>query len=85
MLWARWDGLYVSFAGADGICRDPEPWKDRWPTKRAVALPAKSAVTRIDCIGRARKVEAKNKTASVVLDGSPCIVYGLDVSRISTH
>ena len=85
VLWARWDGLFTSRNDPDGVCRDKEPWQDRWPTKRAVALPANGKVTRIDAIGRAKPLSAADGKAEILLDGSPCIVYGLDVGRIETY
>ena len=85
VMWARWDGLQLTWKDWDRVCRHPEPWQDRWPTKRAVALPANGKVTRIDAIGRAKPLSAADGKAEILLDGSPCIVYGLDIGRIETY
>ena len=83
-MWGRWDGHWLTFKDADGIVRHREPWLDRWPTKKAIRLPATSGgnVVRVDSIGRRRSVASKDGWTDVVLDGSPCIVYGLDMERI---
>ena len=83
VMWARWDGLFLTTQDADGVVRHREPWIDRWPTKKAVRLPAAPDchVVRVDSIGRRRPVATEDGWADVVLDGSPCIVYGLDPSR----
>ena len=84
VMWGRWDGHWLTFKDADGIVRHREPWLDRWPTKKAIRLPATSGgnVVRVDSIGRRRSVASKDGWTDVVLDGSPCIVYGLDMERI---
>ena len=84
VMWARWDGYWLTFKEGDGVVRHREPWKDRWPTKKAVRLPTVQGgdVARVDSIGRRRAVASADGWADVVLDGSPCIVYGLDVTRI---
>lgn len=84
VMWARWDGLRLTTNDVDGVVRHREPWLDRWPTKKAIRLPAVSGgdVVRVDSIGRRRTVASGDGWADVVLDGSPCIVYGLDVTRI---
>ncbi|MGI5869883.1 MAG: hypothetical protein ACOX9C_10635 [Kiritimatiellia bacterium] len=85
VLWARWDGLFVSWNDRDGVCRDKEPWIDRWPTKRKIEFPAKGDVVRIDAIGRSRQLESAGGKTKVLLDGSPCMVYGLDANRLETY
>ena len=84
VMWARWDGLCLTTADADGIVRHRDPWIDRWPTKKAIRLPAASGgdVVRVDSIGRRRAVASKDGWTDVILDGSPCVVYGLDMTRI---
>ena len=87
IMWGRWDGLFVTVEPPDGKpCRHKESWIDRWPTKKGILLPAKGPVVRIDSIGRRKPIERREDgMAEVVLDGSPCIVYGLDVSKIGLH
>ena len=84
VMWARWDGLCLTTKDADGAVRHREPWLDRWPTKKAIRLPVASGfdVVRVDSIGRRRQIAANDGGTDVVLDGSPCIVYGLDLTRI---
>ena len=84
VMWARWDGLSLTVQDADGVVRHREPWVDRWPTKKATRLPAASGgdIVRVDSIGRRRPLAAKGGWTDVMLDGSPCVVYGLDVARI---
>ena len=59
-------------------------WPGRQPTKKAIRLPAASGgdVVRVDSIGRRRAVASKDGWTDVILDGSPCVVYGLDMTRI---
>lgn len=84
VMWGRWDGLWLTVKPPFGPCVHKEPWIDRWPTKKRVTLPASpdGRVSRIDSIGRARCVENAGGMVQIVLDGSPCIVYGLDAAKI---
>lgn len=78
VMWGRWDGLWLTQEPKDGHpCRHREAWVDRWPTKRTFEFPAFGRVRRIDSIGRSREIEVRDGRAKIVLDGSPCIVYGL--------
>ena len=86
VMWGRWDGLYVTAEPPKGRpCVHKEAWVDKWPTKKAIAFAAREKVVRIDSIGRSRRVEVRDGTAEIVLDGSPCIVYGLDESKMGLH
>ena len=82
VMWARWDGYWLTWKSKDGFVRHRDPWLERWPTKRSVPLPAAGDVMRIDSIGRGQTIASVSGVVQIPLSGSPCIIYGLDASRI---
>ncbi|MEV6971661.1 hypothetical protein AB0M47_41845 [Hamadaea sp. NPDC051192] len=79
LLWNRADGYLLNTTGlrTDWHFPAPEVWVDPWPTKVALTVAARSAVTELDAIGQSRQLPVAEGQVTVTLDGAPRIYYGL--------
>lgn len=80
ILWSRKDGylLNTDHEAGTGWFAAPEPWVDGWPTKTKVMVAAAGgAVKEVDCIGRERRLTARDGKVQVRLDGAPRVYFGL--------
>lgn len=89
LLWDRVEGeLLVNHAPKPRAKKAPffhyEPWLDHWRVKKPRTFKAASgSVTVVDCIGRRRTVPTANGQVTLLLDGGPRFVYGLDLSEFT--
>ena len=60
--------------------RHKEAWEEHWKTSAEHVFNASGAdVTVIDSIGRRKTVPVRNGKVSLVMNGAPLMVYGLDL------
>lgn len=89
LLWDRAEGEHlVKHAPKPRTKGTPffhyEPWLDHWRVKRPRTFKAVADyVTIVDCIGRKRTIPAKDGQVTLVLDGGPIFVRGLDLSEFT--
>jgi hypothetical protein len=81
VLWNRADGYVLTKRTPDFVT--PEPWIDTWQTKTPTNLPsAGDTVTVINAIGQRASAKAVDGTVTLMLDGAPQLVYGLDAAAL---
>lgn len=79
VLWDRAEG-YVQSRKTDDFLW-PDPWVKHYTKQNAYTFPVKGGKVRVaDAIGRMREVAAKDGRVSLTLDGSPVMVYGLELA-----
>ncbi|MBQ6009530.1 MAG: hypothetical protein IJL17_13405 [Kiritimatiellae bacterium] len=89
LLWDRAEGFKLTdHAPVKRVCGAPffhwEPWHDHWRVKKPRTFKAAGpSVTVVDCIGRRRTVPAREGRVTLVLDGGPRFVWGLDLSEFA--
>ena len=89
LLWDRAEGEHlVKHAPKPRTKGTPffhyEPWLDHWRVKRPRTFKVVADyVTIVDCIGRKRRIPAKDGQVTLVLDGGPIFVRGLDLSEFT--
>jgi len=78
VLYDRTDGYFFSKNTPDFVHK--EPWVKAWKSETPhLFKSSKAEVAVVDPIGREKTLPVKNGEVSLILSGSPLIVYGLDL------
>jgi hypothetical protein len=83
ILWDRTDGYILTDSSPDFI--SPEPWINTWTSHTEVTLPYANDLVLVNSIGKKETVQGQNSSATIQLDGSPVIAYGVDPSQIQLY
>ena len=83
VLWDRTEGNILTHPNGDIF---PEPWVSSWKTKKRLTLPSNvPEVTLLNAIGQKQIVPTTDNQVTIELTGAPCVIYGIDASRIQLY
>lgn len=83
VLWDRTEGYFLNHPNGAAF---PEPWVSSWRTNRQLTLPSNApCVTLLNAIGQKQIIPVANNKVTIELTGAPCVIYGIDTSRIQLY